>query len=485
MFSPRADARHFSPERGARYDHAIVIGGSIAGLIAARVLSDHFHRVTIVERDSVPGMPAHRKGVPHGRHAHLLLLGGQRILEGLFPGLDADLAAEGAVPFDWIDDIQWFNFAGAKMRFASDMRSHVCSREMLEWAIRRRVLALPSITVLNGREVVALRGDVGDRGVTGVLMRRDGDGSGAEDIAIEADMIVDASGRQSRAPQWLQDLGFTAPLETTIDARLGYASRVYRAPAGADAWKALYLQRTHAADTRGGLVLPLEGDHWMVTLVGVGGDYPPTNAEAFLEFARSLPHRQLFDAIKHAEPLTPVHGFRGANNRRRHFEKLVRQPERFVTIGDAFCAFNPVYGQGMTTAAVGALALDRSLRARPRSEAVDSLRGFADRFHKDLACVVDAPWSLSIAQDLRLPRTEGGQPGMLDGLIHRYVDAVTRLACVDATALLALTHVLHLLTPPSALFHPRILTRVLANMVVPRPVRLSIKQQLSGMVEPA
>ncbi|HWE64630.1 MAG TPA: FAD-dependent oxidoreductase [Chloroflexota bacterium] len=455
------EQRDMTPVAGS---HAIVIGGSMAGLLAARVLADHVDRVTILERDRLPSTPATRAGVPQGRHGHLLLLRGLQIMEGLFPGLETELAAAGAVPLDWVDDMQWFNFAGPKLRFPSDLRSHVCSRELLELTVRQRVAAHPSITILDGCQVTGLRADETGQRVIGVTAhRRDGGAEHDQDLALEADLVVDAGGRSSRAPQWLEELGYKAPRETTIDAHLGYASRIYRKPAGAGAWKALYVQRTLAEDTRGGLILPLEDGRWMVTLVGVGGDYPPTEAAAFLDFARTLRNPVLYEAIKDAEPLSPIHGFRGTDNRRRHFETLARRPEGFVVVGDAFCAFNPVYGQGMTTAALGAMTLDRCLRERRRLHPDRGPDGFAAHFQQQLARVVATPWSLSTAQDLRLPRTEGGRTSLIGRLLHHYVDGATLLAAERPDAHLALSRVLHLLAPPTALFHPRIALPVLVR----------------------
>jgi 2-polyprenyl-6-methoxyphenol hydroxylase-like FAD-dependent oxidoreductase len=468
----------------AQSGHAVVIGGSIAGLLAARVLANYFGHVTILERDRLPAQPAARAGVPQGRHGHLLLLRGLEVMEELLPGLEADLARGGAIPFDWVDDILWFNFAGPKPRFPSDLRSHVCSRERLEWTVRRRVAAHTAITIQDGYRVTALRADAAGRRVTGVIARRLAAGTDADEaLALDADLVVDASGRSSHASRWLQALGYEAPRETTIDAHLGYASRLYRAPEGTAAWKALYVQRTLVEHTRGGLILPLEGERWIVTLVGVGGDYPPTDEAGFQDFARSLPTPVLYEAIKDAEPLSPIHGFRGTDNRRRHFEAQARRPERFLVVGDAFCSFNPVYGQGMTTGALGALELERCLREHRRQDG--SFDGLAERFQRRLARVVATPWSLSTAQDLRVPGAEGGRPGPASRLLHRYVDAATALAAERADVQLTLSRVLHLLAPPVALFHPRIAAPVLARALNRRAPTSHSMQARSRMQQKA
>ena len=352
-----------NPKRGSRRagGHAVVLGGSLAGLLAARVLADHFDLVTVVERDAYPTDASVRKGVPQASHVHALMRRGQQVIEGLFPGILGELLADGAHLVDVAGEVAWLTPQGWGARFPSDLNIIGFTRPLLDLHVRRRLWPNARVRILEETETLRLLPAArGGGGVCGVLGRARRSGSTEE--RMRADLVVDATGRGSRAPRWLRELGYDAPEETVVSAFLGYASRLYRVPGGfASDWKGAYVQVAPPAHTRGGIMLPVEGGRWLVTLIGGGRDYPPADDEGFLEFARSLTSPVIYDAIKGAEPLTPVRTHRATENRRRHYERLKRQPDNFIVTGDAACAFNPVYGQGMTAAALGALALDESL----------------------------------------------------------------------------------------------------------------------------
>jgi 2-polyprenyl-6-methoxyphenol hydroxylase-like FAD-dependent oxidoreductase len=420
--------------------------------------------VTIVERDRFPSGPTFRKGVPQARHLHSLLVRGRLTLDRLFPGLGAELAAAGAVSLEWPADLMWLSPAGWGVRFRSGLTTYSCSRELLEWSIHRRVAATPNVRFEEASDVTGLLPNAGNRGVAGVeLRRRDGPrGAGTGRETLAADLVVDASGRDSRAPRWLEALGYPRPRETTVNSFLGYASRYYARPSGCRPdWKGVVVQRRPPRGTRGGVVFPLEGDRWIVTLAGAARDYPPIDEADFLEFARSLPSPIVYDSIKDAVALSPVWGYRRTENRLRHYDRLVRRPERFLVIGDAVCAFNPVYGQGMAVCAEGARVLDRCLRAQPRP--AGDLTGLARRFQRELARSNAAPWLMATGEDFRYPTTEGGRPGPAIRLVHRYLDRVLAVAAGDREVQRAFLEVMHLLRPPATLFRPDTAIRVLAG----------------------
>jgi 2-polyprenyl-6-methoxyphenol hydroxylase-like FAD-dependent oxidoreductase len=447
---------HPAPSRADSLDrHALVLGGSIAGLLAARVLADHVGRVTIVERDVPPATPSPRKGAAQARHVHVLLTRGQQVLERLFPGLGDELAAAGAVSLDWINDAAWLTGGGWGRRFPSALRGYSCSRDLLEWVLRRRLLANPRVTLLGGYEAAGLLGQAGGA-VTGARMRPV---DGGPVIELAADLVVDATGRGSRAPRWLADLGYDAPAETVVNAFLGYTSRLYHQPAApAGDWLGLYIQSDPPRTTRGGLILPIEGDRWLVTLGGASKDYAPTDEAGFLDFARSLASPALYEAIAAAMPAGPITTYRATENRLRHYERLRRWPAGFAVTGDAACAFNPVYGQGMTAAALGALALDACLRRAARD---GDWAGVGWRFQRALARANQTPWLLATGADYRLPATTGARPPSSMRVVHRYLDRVMAAASRDDAVRLALMEVLHLLRPPASLFRPAIAWRVL------------------------
>lgn len=385
--------------------HAIVIGGSIAGLLAGRVLADYFDQVTIVERDRFPEKPEPRTGVPQSHQLHVLLYQGQRILEQLFPGLTDELASKGAEAVDWTADYQWLFLGGWGPRFPSEITTNPCTRNLLEAIIRQRLADKSHVEFLEACTVTDLLTNTGNTAVKGVRVR---ERNGTE-VELPAQFVVDASGRSSKAPKWLQGLGYEIPKETAINSFLGYASREYQSLSGQPLdYKVLYLMPKAPDKPRGGVIYRVEGDRWIVALIGVGRDYPPTDEAGFLDFAHSLHSPEIYQAIKDAQPISPIYGYQRTENRLRHYERLSRLPENFVVVGDAVCAFNPVYGQGMTVAALGALILDECLKQRNQHRSNGNLTGLAQRFQKQLAKVNTVPWLMATGDDCRWPTTEGG-----------------------------------------------------------------------------
>lgn len=383
--------------RQAAFGHAVVIGSSIAGLTAARILSEHFDRVTLVERDHLPTTPEFRRGAPQGRHAHLLLPPGQAILEDLFPALNDTLLAGGATSITGSPETTFF-LDGA---WHNDLTCLSCSRPLLENALYRCVAALPRMRILQGHDVLDLAVDARCRYVTGVRLRRRGTVS--TEVTVPAQLVVDASGRGSLAPQWLARLGYTPPRETVIDPFTGYTTRIYRRPASFDMkWSLLRVRRNPPDGTRGGLISPIEGGRWYVTLIGMSRDYPPTDEAGFLAFARSLPSPLIYEAIQAAEPLSGIHGFRHTENRLRHYEELPHYLEGLLVCGDAACAVSPVHAQGMTSALLGLEGLAGCL-AEQRSRG--GLTGLAQAFQQSLRQATEGVWKLVIADDLRWPAT--------------------------------------------------------------------------------
>ncbi len=447
---------------GKNGGHAVVLGGSLAGLLAARVLARHFDRVTVIERDAYPSNTTVRKGVPQASHVHALMRRGQQVIEELFPDLLGELLADGAHLVDVAGEVAWLTPAGWGARFPSGLHIIGFTRPLLDLHVRRRLAYDPRVRILEETETLRLLPGAVGVGVSGVRCRARRTGGVEEEL--RADLVVDATGRGSRAPRWLEELGYQAPLETVVNGFLGYASRLYRVPEGFDSgWKGAYVQLAPPHSTRGGIMLPVEGGRWLVTLLGGDRDYPPTGDAEFLAFARGLPSPVIYDAIKGAKPLTPVRSHRATENRRRHYERLRRQPDNFLVTGDAACAFNPVYGQGMTAAALGALALDESLCEQKRLHLNGELSGLASRFQRRLARANAAPWLLATGEDFRYRGVEGGAPNFATRLTHRYMDAVVRLATRDEVVRRAFLEIMHMLKTPPALFHPRVSLRVFAQ----------------------
>ena len=436
--------------------HAVVIGAGIAGLLAARVLSDYFLRVTLLERDALPDMPHARKGAPQGRHAHGLLLRGQQILSQFFPGLVQHLIAQGATAVRLGRDLRWFHFGCWKKGFASDLTSLSVSRPLLEHEVRRRVMQLPNVTIIEGAIVTRYVTDWEKARITGVCIR--GRGSQLPEDSVHADLIVDASGCGSQTPRRLAELGYAQPPESLVKVDYAYASRVYERPARAPDWKNLYVL-DRPPSPRGGLVWSMEGNRWMVMLVGCHGDHPPTDEAGFLAYARSLPVPDLYTAIADARPLGPIvlHGF--PSSQRRYYERLSRFPIGLIVIGDALCSFNPVYGQGMTVSALEAKLLDECLKelVARRTPNLDALTA---NFRQRVAGVLALPWQLATSEDLRFPQTPGHR-GWKVRFIHWYMERLHEAAGVSERVAKRFYAVSNLLAPRAGLFSRDVLVDVL------------------------
>jgi len=450
----------------AKGRHAVVLGGSLAGLLSARVLAGHFDRVTVVERDSFPATAEPRRGVPQANHVHALMRRGRLILEQLFPGLESEMVAAGAVPVDMANDVAWLTPRGWGVRFQSELEVLSFTRPLLDFHVRRRLALLRNVRIIENTEIVRLLGDDSGTSVVGVLVQ-----SGRNDSdkvvgrQLQADLIVDATGRGSQAPRWLAELGCPAPEETIVDAHLGYASRLYNIPQGFNGdWTCVYIQSAPPERKRGGILFTVEGNRWLVTLIGGGRDYPPTDEAAFLGFARSLPSQVIYDAIRVAEPISAIKRHRGTENRLRHFDRLTRMPENFIALGDSVCAFNPVYGQGMTVAALGAMVLEKCLREQQYGS-LARVGGFATKFQKELTKVTAGPWMMATSEDYRYRETEGGSPNLMTRFMHGYMNQVMALTTFNSSVREVLLQAFSMIVKPTALFQPKVLIRVLLYML--------------------
>jgi 2-polyprenyl-6-methoxyphenol hydroxylase-like FAD-dependent oxidoreductase len=333
---------------------------------------------------------------------------------------------------------------------------HSQSRPLLESHIRRCVAGIPNVRLFDNWQVLGLIGAFNHRcGITGVRVRPRGNYAQNEEW-LPATLVVDASGRGSQTPFWLAALGYPPVEETLVKIDVGYATRIYRRPESAPVhWKALGIYPWPPGMKRAGYLFPIEGNAWMATLSGCLHDHPPADEAGFLAFARSLARPDMYEAIKDAEPLSAVAIHKFPASRRRHYEQSACLPDGLVVLGDAACSFNPVYGQGMTVAALEACALRTSLEQQLRGP-VGNMAGFSHRFQKDLARVIEVPWLLAASEDLRYPATEGKRPfGM--HVLQAYTQRVCRLTAADPFVTESFCEVLNMLKPPGALFHPRIL----------------------------
>jgi 2-polyprenyl-6-methoxyphenol hydroxylase-like FAD-dependent oxidoreductase len=441
---------------------AIVIGASVAGLLTARVLSDLVDDVVVLEREALVDRPSPRGHVPQGRHLHLLLAAGLDRLEGWFPGVDEELESLGAVRVDgtraWVYQAGGYRAQGDWGRAAVSM-----TRPLLEQVLRRRVSSLGTVRLTSG--VRAERVEVTDGRVTGVVV----DGA-----VMPADLVVDCSGRSSRIAHHLAAEGILDPPVTRVWIDCAYTSGFL--PRSDDDLDGTFIVCGTSPPTsfRAGAALPVEGGRWMVTLAGVHGDVPGTTPEEVLDFARGLPSPAVAQLLDHAGPLSSVASYRFPASQRRHYEKVPHLLPGLVTLGDAACSFNPIYGQGMACAALQAEALGDAVRqVGARSPRLPRL------FHRAAVKIIDAPWAIAVGADFLHPRTDGPKARGTDQ-VNRYVLRVVRASHSSVPVARSFNLVLNLVDPASSLVAPGVLGRVLAATVPRRRPRGPVEHPRVG-----
>ncbi|MDH6215466.1 FAD-dependent oxidoreductase [Streptomyces pseudovenezuelae] len=465
---------------------AVVIGAGLTGMLAAAALSTAVDEVIVLERDDLPAGPEHRKGLPQGRHAHLLMAGGLAAMDGLLPGMDIRrrLLDAGAHEVSLSSGMLARTPEGWLRRWRQEgPRMISCSRALVDWVVRDAALSLGGEEVGRARvevrraQAVELLGNAGRvlgvrlstalRG-TGLDVERDAGGdvglAAGGDVDLAADLVVDASGRGSRILKWLAALGVSAVREKSVDAGLVNATRIYRTPAGAEHFP---LTLVHAdpysgRPGRSGMVMPIEGDRWMVSLAGSRGGEPPADPDGFLRHALELPDPIVGRLISGAEPLTDIHVGRGTSNVRHYVEKVRDWPDGLVVLGDALATFNPTYGQGMSVAALEVRAFARELaRTGPTAP------GLSRRVQRAAARSVDPAWAVAVGQDIWYPNTRGGQPGPADRLVAAYSRRLTRTATSSYRAAAAVWDLSSLTTGPARVLRPLTVLATLNGPLLP------------------
>ncbi len=437
--------------------HAVIVGGSLAGLAAAKVLSAFADQVTVLERDSYPTAVADRSGVPQGRHNHSLLGRGTLEFAGLFPEFETTVVSHGAEVRDQAWDTAMLTPFGWSPRYRSHLRSIAASRALIEFAVRESVRKLPKVAIIEGASV------------TGLMIRRDGSalrcvgvnvpaGTIGDGKVLEADIVVDASGANSRAPAWLQATGLVPPPETTIDPMAGYSSRWFVArdlTSWPDEWwwTTLATARQPDENLTEAIMSRVEHGRWCLTVSGFNRRYPPSDTAGFMAMLPRLRTPLFAEMVKRMEPISGVHSFRRLDNRWRHYERWRERLAGFVAIGDAVCVFNPVYATGMSALAMSAARLGDCIGRFGLASAT-----MPPRFFRAQAHILADPWMWSAGIDLRLPFTKGPRPPGVR-LFNFYLTAAA-LAGADPAVRDAFVDAANLLRPTSVVYSWPILRRV-------------------------
>ena len=430
---------------------AIVIGGSIAGMLSARVLSDYFERVIICDRDRLPETSQARRGVPQSVQPHVLLTKGYRLLTEFFPGIESQFRQHGVLSIDWAGEFRHYvnGHWGIEAAEESDIVSLTCSRYLLEWIIRQELQKLPAVEILAQSKVSGLIYDESASRITGVKLQSQAD--------LHADLVVDASGRSSAASEWLSSIGYSVP-ETVVNPHLGYATRRYKLPDDLNPdWKVMLISQTPPEDTRLGYLARIENGELIATLGGYSKDFPPLDDRGWLEFARSLAQPDFYRAIADATPTSDIYAHRATANRRRDYNEI-QLPAGFVALGDAVCALCPVYGQGMTVSALAA----KTLQAWLSKSSKDKLDN--NRFQKQLAKSNSFHWMLATSQDSRFRATVGGKAskeGVVERIMAGYMNKLITKSAVEPDLHLTFLEIAHLLRSPLYFYHPAVVWQVL------------------------
>lgn len=444
----------------------VIVGGSLAGLFAAAAASAAGCTVTVLERDDLAAGTLAHPGVPQGRQPHIYLLRGLRAAEELLPGLLDDLRAAGAVALE-TTRLAILREPGWLPVRPSDMAGLSMSRPLFEQVVRQRVIDLPGVQLTAGRSVTGLRRPVGPDRLWRVS-------TAAGEVA--ADVVVDASGRGSRLPAWLVSLGVAAPSTEEVDARIGYAVREFADGPDLHGLSGIVIGATPESG-RGGLALPIENSHWMVLASGCGDDRPPRDVDGFMAALRAGRDPALAQFADHARPVGDVLIYRRNGNRRHRYDRCRDWPAGLVAVGDSFVSFNPVYGQGITVAALDALVL-RTALGRRSGTVLDRRR--TRRLMRRLARVAALPWAIAVGADLRQP-TSSGRQNPAQRLTSAWVRELNRQAVHGSeSAHLAVQRLAHLIGSPAGLLHPALLAGAVSSRIgrrrrpEPRPPALDM-----------
>jgi 2-polyprenyl-6-methoxyphenol hydroxylase-like FAD-dependent oxidoreductase len=431
--------------------HAIIMGASISGLLTARVLSGHFERVTLLERDTMPESAQGRKGVSQGAHAHGLLGRGREILEGFFPGLTKDLVAQGVCSQDIQRHVRWYIDGVALAQGSSGLYGLAVSRPLLESYIRQRVLDLPNVFMLENCTISEVRHE--SETVTGVrFLNR----TTQQHELLTADLLVDCTGRGSQTPQWLETHGYQKPPEECVHVGIGYASAHFeRHPDELNSISGVIVGRS-LKNPRGAAMIAQEDDRWILSLGGWLGDQPPTNFEGFRAFANTLPAPEIRQVVTKNRLLGEIVPYHYPASRRWHYQRLAHFPKGFLVLGDAMCSFNPIYGQGMTSAALQALVLQLELKK--------SKENLAKRFFNSASKIVDIPWQMAVGKDLTNPNIQGERSHKMR-LTNAYMNHLIPVAWHDPEVAKAFVQVTNLVNAPTSLMAPGILWRILQHKI--------------------
>ncbi len=465
-------------EKGEEEDKAVVIGGGIAGLLASRILSVHFSKTIVIEKDSYPKEKGPRNGTPQANHIHVFLVKGMQTIIDLFPGIEEKLLSRGGHKIDVISKAKFKFSTGWARNFNSGMNTIVCSRQLLEHTIRQEILEKYfNVKIIENARVIGLATttDSEQKIITGVNMIY-GNGNNNDinkTTTIHANLVVDASGRRSETPIWFEKIGLEKPYETKINSFIGYAGRRVQLLSTQSSpllsnYKVVVVFTNPPNNPRMAVMTAIEDNQWQVGLLGIGKTYPPTDEKGFLNFAKELGVEDVYKIVRDAKPISNIYGYREDGSRLYHYEKIKKWPKNFIVLGDAVSAFNPIYAQGVTVAAIQSKILDNLLYKYKKNNAeADLKKGFETKFQREIAKLNSLPWLLGTSEDLRWPTTEANKKmNPFSKIIQIYSKHVILLTPNSRLATKSFLEMLHMVKSPAVLFHPLLIVQVLAQLLL-------------------
>jgi flavin-dependent dehydrogenase len=434
-------------------EKVIVIGGSIAGKLAAKALSHTFRQVIILEAGQRWKEKAPRKKVPQSYHPHVLLKGGEEAIEKLFPHFLDQLIEDGSIVNNFTRDLKWHHFGFWKQQFPGELVMVQQSRPMLEWHLQHRIDQVSNIATMYETKAEQLLLDHRRNKISGVRVRSLKTGREEE---LLANMVVDASGFGSKSVEWLKSYGIEVK-EEKVWIQLFYATRFFRLKnQDRPDWCNLLISPSFPENPYGAFIQTIEENRFSVTFSGYANERAPKTNEEFFAYAQKLPVPDVFHFLEQVEPISEIKIHKIPYQVRRRFD-LADVPEGFLVVGDAHCRFDPVFGQGISVAAKEALELQSYFKYFAYPD-----KGFTKTFHKRISNLIATPWEMAITEAFRHPDINGDRP-LIQPIKQWNSKKVYQLSAFDPEAYLRLVRVMNLMRPPLHLFHPKVGFAILTN----------------------
>lgn len=429
------------------YKNAIVLGGGISGLLISKVLSKKYEKVIIIEKDELEDRPQVRQGQSHGGQFHVLLLRGLKTMEHYFQGITEELKNSGAVDLDLGDGAYWYSYEGVKQNITTDINTLLSSRKLIDYAVRKRVEKIPNVQILDQTKYIDFIQKNGR--ISGVIVK----GKNSKEYKLESDLVIDATGRGSLTPKWLENNNYLKPEEEKTIVNITYKTAIYNRPEGGLQQGKMMMYSPKPPEKIGVVIQPIENNKNLVCVAGWHREDPPVDEE-LLEFVKQLPDKTFYNVLVDCQKESDFVAYKVPHCSRRYFEKLAEFPEGLLPIGDVICNLNPTHGQGITAACLQVEIFEKLMKKHDPAK-------MSKIYFKKIAKVIDQCWSASAYENFRYVETVGKKPKGVN-LINKYMDAIHKAANKNGYVYGELVKVSVMIKPAVSLFSPFFLWKVFA-----------------------